>query len=102
MSGGDRRDLPDFIRDAAEAGEELDASPLERLPELLEGAAPAGLGRLLADVEELPLRYAPFFDRLALLWDIPEPEVIAVLERSKDPLAWRPPASLHGHSPVRV
>ena len=38
---GDRRDVPDFIRDAEDADEELDVAPLGRLPELLEGAAPA-------------------------------------------------------------
>jgi len=36
---GDRRDLPDFLREAEDAGEELDPTPLARLPELLEGTA---------------------------------------------------------------
>jgi putative transcriptional regulator len=68
---------------------ELDATPLARLPELLDRAAAAGLSRLMAEVDELPLRYAPFYDQLATLWDIPEANVVTVLERARDPLAWR-------------
>ena len=86
---GDRRDVPDFLRDAEGDGEALDATPLVHLPELLASAVPSGLGRLMADVEQLPLRYAPFFERLSALWDIPETNVIALLERARDPLAWR-------------
>ena len=48
-----------------------------------------GLTRLLATVEELPLRYAPFFDRLAALWDLSEDEVQATLARAKDEGAFR-------------
>jgi anti-sigma factor ChrR (cupin superfamily) len=49
----------------------------------------AGLARLLATVEELPLRYAPFYDRLAALWDLSEDEVQATLARAKDEGAFR-------------
>jgi anti-sigma factor ChrR (cupin superfamily) len=48
-----------------------------------------GLARLLQAVAEPPLRYAPFFDRLARLWDLDEPAVVRVLERSRDARAWR-------------
>lgn len=51
--------------------------------------APAsGLARLLAEVEELPLRYAPFFDRLSELWDLPEPLVRERLVAAKRPEAF--------------
>jgi putative transcriptional regulator len=36
----------------------------------------------------LPLRYAPFFARLANLWQLPEPHVVAELTRARDPKAW--------------
>jgi len=49
-----------------------------------------GLGRLLAAVEELPLRYAPFYGRLASLWDVSEDAVAATLERAKQPGVFRP------------
>jgi quercetin dioxygenase-like cupin family protein len=87
---GKRPDLPDFV-DEAELDD--DGQAIERLPELLTPSeAPAGLARLLAQVEELPLRYAPFYGRLSHLWDVPEAEVEAVLERARDPLAWHKPA----------
>jgi anti-sigma factor ChrR (cupin superfamily) len=53
-----------------------------------------GLGgreRLLRAVEALPLRYAPFFERLAKLWDLSVPEVESVLRRAADRGAWRKP-----------
>jgi quercetin dioxygenase-like cupin family protein len=109
--------LPEFLREAFEAESDrkpatLDGMPLdagrlgaagreraerdvlEALEALPQGFAPvAALGRdrLLAAVEVLPLRYAPFFDRLAVLWDMQGTEVIAVLERAAQANAWRKP-----------
>jgi putative transcriptional regulator len=41
----------------------------------------AVLARLLAAVESLPLRYAQFYDRLSELFDLPEAELVTLLER---------------------
>jgi anti-sigma factor ChrR (cupin superfamily) len=54
-----------------------------------ESASEPGLARLLAAVEELPLRYAPFYGRLAALWDVSEDEVQATLARARDARAFR-------------
>jgi len=54
-----------------------------------------GLERLLAAVEELPLRYAPFYERLAALWDVSEEDVQTTLERAKHAGAFRL-TGLHG------
>ena len=48
-----------------------------------------GAGRLQSAVAELPLRYAPFFARLARLWQVPEPRVLSELTRAKAPHGWR-------------
>lgn len=48
-----------------------------------------GSARLLGAVAELPLRYAPFFGRLAALWQAPEPEVLRELTRAKAAHNWR-------------
>jgi uncharacterized RmlC-like cupin family protein len=53
------------------------------------GSHSPGLARLLAAVEELPLRYAPFYERLAALWDVGEDAVQATLARAQDPRAFR-------------
>jgi quercetin dioxygenase-like cupin family protein len=81
---------PEFVRELALEAPELTSS-LERLPELLPPAEPpqGGRERLLADVSELPLRYAPFFDRLASLWDLGDDEVRAELTRAKERDEWR-------------
>ena len=81
---------PEFAGDVL-ADEPSLGSPIERLPELLEPLAvsPAALDRLMNAVAEAPLRYAPFFERLSHLWDLPEPEVRAVLERSRDAASWK-------------
>lgn len=44
--------------------------------------------RLMATVEALPLRYAPFYGRLATLWDLSEAGVHAVLLEAGDPRAF--------------
>jgi anti-sigma factor ChrR (cupin superfamily) len=48
----------------------------------------SGAQRLSRAVAELPLRYAPFFARLARLWQLPEPLVIEELTRAGDPKSW--------------
>jgi predicted ChrR family anti-sigma factor len=48
----------------------------------------SGRKRLLDEVSVLPLRYAPFFDALATLWDLSEAEVRIELERAKDRAEW--------------
>lgn len=50
---------------------------------------PALLQRLMAEVERLPLRYAPFFSRLAELFDLSESQVEAALARARDERSWR-------------
>jgi quercetin dioxygenase-like cupin family protein len=83
-----KRDLPAFLTEAL-AEEAGDSSPVERLPELFDGAPPsAGLSRLMSAVEAPPLRYAPFIARLGAFWDLPEAEVERVLESSKSLTAW--------------
>jgi len=61
------------------------------LDEELAGDRARRLGalRLSQAVAELPLRYAPFFARLAGLWEMPEEQVQSELLRAKDPKAWR-------------
>jgi hypothetical protein len=85
------QELPEFVREALDDGVVDGAADVQRLPELLSPAAvPSGaLGRLMQAVAEPPLRYAPFFDRLGRLWDLPEARVVEVLERSRDESEWR-------------
>ncbi|HET9956555.1 MAG TPA: cupin domain-containing protein [Polyangiaceae bacterium] len=52
-------------------------------------APTAGVNRLLASVAELPARYAPFFGRIATLWDVSEEVVTAVLDRARLQSAWK-------------
>lgn len=93
MIGNDAR-VPEFLREAIEAESELDEPALDALcalPGLLAPVTVVGRGRLLDAVEVLPQRYAPFFDRLASLWDLPEAKLLAALERAAAPSAWRKP-----------
>jgi hypothetical protein len=80
---------PEFVSEAL-AEEPGLAAPIGRLTELLDPASvPAGsLERLMIEVSEPPLRYAPFFDRLSELWDLPEGEVRGLLERTRDKSFW--------------
>ncbi len=58
----------------------------EELPQ--DRALRVGAARLSGAVAELPLRYAPFFSRLARLWELPEASVVTELTRAKDPRRW--------------
>jgi quercetin dioxygenase-like cupin family protein len=50
---------------------------------------PRVLRRLMAKVETLPFRYAPFFDRLAELFDLSERDIEALLESARDERSWQ-------------
>lgn len=64
--------------------------PLEPLADAELGPPePALLRRIMTQVETLPLRYAPFYSRLAELFDLPEPEIEALLSRARDHGSWR-------------
>ncbi|MEY4579558.1 MAG: hypothetical protein RL701_4261 [Pseudomonadota bacterium] len=47
------------------------------------------LARLQATIAAPPLRYAPFYDRIAELFDLPEAAVVEQLTRLADPQVWR-------------
>jgi len=83
-------DDPEFVSEALAAGEPVPPE-VHRLPEFLAPIAPSdgGLARLMEAVAEPPLRYAPFFERIGRLWEMPEPEVRRVLEHSRSKNAWR-------------
>lgn len=84
---------------ALEALEEAAASErqellelVQRLPEAMDleqGPTPSGLrARLLEEIGRAPERYAPFTRALCELYDLPRPEVVALLERSATAQAW--------------
>lgn len=80
------------LEDAAGSERQELLELVQRLPEAMDlgqGAAPGGLrARLLEEIGQAPERYAPFTRVLCELYDLPRPEVTALLERSADPRAW--------------
>ncbi len=84
-------ELPEFVEELGDDVPNDDRMAIGELHRVLEASSPSALAasRLLRAVEELPLRYAPFFERLADLWDLPVDRVEAVLERAKAPNEWR-------------
>jgi quercetin dioxygenase-like cupin family protein len=85
---------PEFVREALDeeqvSPEVLEA--LHALPALLrELPSPLGRERLLRATAEPVRRYAPFFDRLSELWDLPESELERLFERAAQRSAWRKP-----------
>lgn len=87
-------ELEPFLREACDDGS-VDPNSARQLSDALCGllaTKPAsGRARLLSAVEALPLRYAPFFTRIAALWDLPVSEVQSLLERAREPAIWRKP-----------
>lgn len=86
--------VPLFLREALDGDSDALTAALElsaTLPLTLTKLKPDGRARLLDSVSRLPLRYAPFFDRLGELWDLPEEQVRAVLLRAARPESWRKP-----------
>lgn len=63
----------------------------EAMASLLEPVAPRSLvlANLLAAVERPPLRYAPFYSRIAELFDLSEDAAITECTRLADPHVWR-------------
>ncbi|MFZ5892707.1 MAG: cupin domain-containing protein [Myxococcota bacterium] len=87
-------ELPEFLREACDenaSGLEVASELASELPRLLKPLPASGRERLLHAVEPLPLRFAPFFSRIATLWDLPCEEVEAILSRAADPASWRKP-----------
>lgn len=82
---------PEFLEELEDELTHEDRAALGELIRLVQPSAPpsSAATRLLRGVEELPLRYAPFFERLAELWDLPVDGVVAVLERARSPQAFR-------------
>ena len=75
----------------------------ETMAALLQPLAPSKLllARLLSSIERPPLRYAPFFARIAELFDLSEEAAIAQCARLAEPNVWRF-AGLPGIKNVRV
>jgi len=84
----DRDPLPAFLLESLEAPREA-AEVASLLPSLLQAPNARGKDRLAQAVGTLPLKFAPFYDSLSSLWDLPEQGVVAELTRAKDPNAWR-------------
>lgn len=60
-----------------------------RFHELLApSTAPSGAQRLLQQIETWEFRYAPFFERMAALWDLDTEQVQAVMRRAQSERAW--------------
>jgi len=92
----DQADIPEFLREAL--GDEARGEDVAIIAALAELPLPLppqvtapGRERLLGAVRPLPLRYAPFYDRLATLWDLPVAAVEATLVRANEPSHWRKP-----------
>jgi hypothetical protein len=106
MSREGRDALPQFVREAMDAdgprealarelGRAMDAMPLA-LP--TEVPAQAARARLLAAATTGPTRHAPFFDRLARIFDLERDSIIRILERAASESEWEPGP----HPSVRV
>ncbi len=103
MSGDGRNTVPEFVQDVVGdvAGEESGregavAREFERVTLAMalalppETPAPASRGRLLVSATAGPMRYAPFFDRLARMFDLGRDAVVRVLERAASESEWEP------------
>ncbi|HET9929294.1 MAG TPA: cupin domain-containing protein [Polyangiaceae bacterium] len=80
-------DWEDPWRDADIDAEALGSS----LAGLLQPKPALAREELLRAVAAFPLRYAPFFSRIAELWDLPVGDVEAVMQRAREPSNWRKP-----------
>ena len=87
-----RDDQYDFLGEAGPNDQALLQDGLVALSSLLapESSQLRGAERVARAVSELPLRYAPFFGRLAGLWQVSEEQVLRELTRARDPRAWTP------------
>ena len=97
-----RFDLPEFVAAALEGEADVPAFD-DQLSVLLDTVEPAAAlkSRLLGAVELPPMRYAPFFSRVAELFDLREEQVEREFARLRDPKIWRP-AGLPGVRNVEV
>ena len=91
-----RRELPDFVLDALESASDADlAGAAESLGVLAtaierEAASDEARRRLLAAASASDERFAPFFDRMAELFDLGVDGIRQVLLQAADAAAWQP------------
>ncbi len=89
---GTRSKLPGFLRVSLDEPSRSDlASTAEALHEALapRPPSPGRLEALLGSVAALPLRYAPFFEDLCDLFDIPEQALREALAQAGDESRWQ-------------
>src|SRR5947209_16570771 len=85
-----KQELPQGWSEAELGNPETDVELAGMFAGVLQPRAPAaGRDRLLRDVSELPLRYAPFLDRVASLWAVSDARVDAAFAQSTDLSAWK-------------
>src|SRR4051794_24909460 len=91
MTDRDRKDPLDTF-DESDADMELLAAEVDAvMASMLETMTPSpeSLIRLQSAVATPPQRYAPFYDRVAELFDLPREAVVAELARLAAPNVWR-------------
>ena len=81
---------PHDANDEAVEQAKLTAELDETMAALLQPVAPSHLilAQVLSSIERPPLRYAPFYARIAELFDLPEEEAIVQCARLAEPNVW--------------
>jgi putative transcriptional regulator len=89
--------VPEFVREAF-AESALTESELRKVTEVatllgrvgMSEPRPSGISRLMGAALDGSMRYAPFFDKLAALFDLGVDEVARIMTRSLSDAAWVP------------
>ena len=97
MSEDGRQRLPPFVREALGddgTSDEALALEIDRALVAMAGAlprevpGPSSHSRLLAAVDKGPMRHAPFFERLAQLFDLSRDSIVRLLHEAASETAW--------------
>lgn len=84
-------DVEDVDEAERSAGAEHASELLDRMAALIDASPPSPLleARLLSEIGAAPLRYAPFFSRLAALFDLEESAIEQRLTALRDAASWK-------------